>query len=381
MHNHNRLLLYICNVDWYFQLHWLPRALAAKAAGYDVHLLTNITRTECADELANTGIILHDIPLSRRSRNPLHELSYLKAAYQAINHINPDLVHTITVKPNIYAGSVCRYLKIPVIMSITGRGQVLSDEKRSIIDYLVKLLYRYASKNAESLLLFENHEDRQFFLQQGIGNPNKLHVISGAGVDTNEYAFNLPVEKEHEPLTILFAARMLWNKGLQDLIEARRILRSRGKDIVLKVAGLIDKDNVDAISIKQIHQWADDGEIEWLGQRSDMIDLITSADVVALPTTYGEGVPRILIEAASVGRPLIATDVPGCRDIVHHEKNGFLVKPNSAEQLADAIERMTDYQVRSDFAQYGRNLAEQTFCQSHIIRETLSVYEQLLNIS
>ncbi len=372
-------LLFIINVDWYFKLHWVARAQAAKNAGFDVHIAAHFTDLTICHQLEKQGFSTHQLLLHRKSMNPFKDLATKRQISRLVKHVNPVLVHSITVKPNIYAGAVCKRLGVKQVMSVTGLGLAFSSNKLKarLSRKVMTSLYRHAAKNDQLRIIFENSEDEQRFKAEGIGKAGELVVIAGAGVDLS--LFRYQVEVESEVPVILFAARMLWDKGIGDLIHACEILKGRSVEVRLDVAGIIDHESQSAIPESQILEWHRNGKLNWLGQVDDMVKCIGESTLVALPTTYGEGVPRVLIEAAAIGRPIVATDVTGCRDIVQHKKTGFLVPPDSPEEIADKIELLVrDKVLRRKFGLGGRKLVEDVFSQKNVIEKTLEVYSSLL---
>lgn len=359
-------------------LHWLDRANAAKESGYDVHIAMAFTEERYRKALENAGFTLHEIPLSRKSINPLTELRSILAINKVIKQLQPALVHSVTIKPNIYAGIACQRHSIRVIASITGLGTTFSNSNyglAAIAQYAIRKLYKKSFSGKQSSVLFENKDDLSSMVNSNIINKEQAIHIPGAGVDTIRYTVSS--EPLSTPVRILFAARLLKNKGLSDLVEAVHQLSVEHESIELVVAGIIDNDARGTIPIKQLEKWQQQGLIQWIGQIDDMPALISSVNIVCLPTRYGEGIPRILIEAAASGRALIATDVPGCREIIVHKKNGLLVKPGDQHQLIDALRTLiNEPATREKMGYFGRQLIEQKYSTTIVIRKTLDIYKQ-----
>ena len=370
-------LLYVINVDWYFRLHWLDRARYFRDSGFNVHILTNFTEKNFRTELINEGFFCHNFSLKRKSLNPLHELQSILSIHQSIKKIAPNLVHAITIKSNIYVGLIHRFTpKLPVIYSITGLGAVFSSKTRTLklVRKLSVFLYRIISTR-NSYFLFENSDDMKFFAKEKILNSNGF-VIKGAGVDIAKFYPSLPMGHS----IVLFAARLLKDKGLSDLIEARKVLAKKGIHFTIRVAGIIDSDVRSAIPKHQMQNWHDNGDIEWLGQIDDMPPLIERSDIVCLPTTYGEGIPRILIEAAASQRPIVTTDIPGCREIVDHGVNGLLCAPGSPQSLANSLETLlTNKPLLKSYGKNGRRKVMSEFAQEYVFENTQRIYTKLLS--
>lgn len=376
-------LAYFINVDWYFCLHWLDRAKAAQASGHEIHVLTRFTQTKYKELLNNHGFICHDISLDRRSMNPISLVKTYVAARAIFAELQPNIIHCITVKPNLIGGLIAKRIGTPAVLSVTGTGLAFSSKavKARLSRRIIVGLYRCVFSEDTQRLVFENSDDSQLFQKLNIGSHKTHAVVPGAGVNSNEFAFSLP-PTTGATLTVLFAARMLWDKGIQDLITACQTLRGKGYDIELKVAGLIDEDTQTAIPEGQIQEWHSNGVINWLGSIEDMPKLISCVDLVVLPTYYGEGIPRILIEAAACGRPCITTNVSGCREIVLDGLTGYLVNPHDPIQIASRIQQFADDRTLiSKMGREARKLVESKYEQSFVIKRILDIYRELLSQS
>ncbi|EOW9235334.1 glycosyltransferase family 4 protein [Vibrio cholerae] len=377
MKNKKNSVLYIINVDWYFNLHWLERVEYFKSLGYEIHIITNFTDETIKGTLLSKGYICHDLNLKRKGMNLFSEFLYVLRLGRFLQSIKPNLIHSITIKPVLYSGLLNSFFyRKPIVYSITGRGAVFTSRKIKfvLLRGLIKKLYKFISINT-SRFIFENEEDHLFFESVGILKYNNGNVIKGAGIDLGRFK----PDRYPNNGSILFASRLLEDKGLRCLVDASRLLKARGYKFSLNVAGIIDTDVSSAIPLSQIEQWDVDGEINWLGNVKDMPSLINQNDVVCLPTTYGEGIPRILIEAAACGRCIITTDVPGCREVVIHRENGYLVPPNSAEDTANAIAKLlSEPELRVAMGYKSRIKAEREFDQNIVFGMTAQVYENIL---
>lgn len=372
------VLCYFINVDWYFSMHWLERARHCAQAGYEVHLVCRFTDEKIRLRLEDEGIICHNIHLERRSLNPISLIRSYFEAKKALRHIHPDILHCITVKANIVGGLIARWEPLRTVFSVTGMGIAFSNSslKAGFAKYVTISLYKLALYGKHFKVLFENQSDCQRFIALGLGDESTNQVIAGAGVDGSAFFYQSPID--NDPVRLLFAARMLWDKGLEDAIVASEILKQQGYRVQLDVAGLIDDDTHTAIPEKTLLCWHREGRINWLGAVRDMPRQIHNSAIVLLPTCYGEGIPRVLIEAAACGRPSVATDVPGCRDIVVDGETGFLVQVHSPQQLAEKIEvLLRDQPLRLSMGKKARFLVESTFEQHIVISQTMEVYRSL----
>ncbi|MFH0223146.1 glycosyltransferase family 4 protein [Vibrio furnissii] len=371
-------LVFIVNVDWYFNLHWMERANYFKSLGFDIYIVGNFSNEKIKSQFMESGFKCYNLFIKRNSINIFNEVAVLYKIRKILKIINPHIIHCITVKPNIYAGIVNKlFFSKPIIYSITGTGSIFSSSSKKFkaIRIIVSLLYKSICTGS-SRFIFENSDDYKLFNDIHILKDNGV-VIKGAGIDVDKFIATEPNFNR----SVLFAARLLKDKGLYELVEAKKVLAKRGVNFILNVAGIIDTDVSYSIPMQQIKNWEKDGSINWLGPVIDMPNLISMNDIVCLPTMYGEGVPRILIEAASCQRAIVTTDVAGCREIVSHDYNGYLVTPNDPESLANCIEALiVDSNKLVKFGKNGRKKVEKEFSQEIVFEKTLNVYQALLGV-
>lgn len=371
--------VYVINVDWYFDLHWLQRALATRDSGAQVHIIMGVSDSEISQRFTAYGFICHAWQIDRKSVNPIINLTGLYDLYKLLKKISPDIIHAITIKPNICVGLLGFFISVPYVLSVTGTGIIFSGKSLAVkwVRPIVRTLYKLSTNRKNCRMIFENWEDSDYFVETGLCHKDQAVTILGAGVNTE--LFKASDENIDQVPKILFAARLLWDKGLGDLVEAGKLLREKGLDFSIEVAGIVDQSTLSAIDENTIKDWADSGLIRWLGTEKNMPALIAKANIVVLPTFYGEGVPRILIEAASCSRVIITTDMPGCREITRDGINGILVPPRDVAALADALAKLiTDPPMRIQMGQRGRSIAEKEFSEERVIAETLQLYKELL---
>lgn len=371
-------LIYIVNSDWYFYLHWLDRAVSA-SNDFEIHVIAPLTHEKYIRIFDSNNIIFHSINMSRSGMSLIKELYSVLQIYRLLKKINPSLIHTVTIKPNVYGGLISRLLSIPLVSTFAGLGVLSTSTRlkhRKTFQILGRLIKLRSEKN-DYLALFENQEDLDLLVKSKVIPIEKTMRVYGAGVDINKYV--------SEPLSvtnnyiILFAARLLKDKGLDLLIEARERLLLKGFNVDLQVAGIFDEASPTGYTRSEIEKLSNDRKITWLGQRDDIPDLISSSNVVALPTTYGEGVPRILIEAASCSRPIVATEIGGCKDICINGKNGLTCKPNDIESLVNALESiLVNAELATVYGNEGRKLVETYFTSHAIITQNNKIYYDLL---
>jgi glycosyltransferase involved in cell wall biosynthesis len=373
------LLVIVINVDWYFRLHWLDRILMLKSSGFRIVVITNWSDPDFMRSVQDRGIICVHLEFSRRGKSILKEFRIWQSLYDALKGLSPSLIHNITVKPNIYGGIAARLLGIPTVSSVTGLGAVFCSKKihYKIIQNTLLLAYRVICNPSTSRVFFENIADQALFLRRGVVPINKTVKLQGAGVDLSVFR-PYPEPSENSGVIILFAARLLKSKGLQSLVDAVAELRSSGQSVTLCVAGIFDNEADDAISVEEIKHWEHAGFIEWLGQREDMQDIIAGSHIVCLPTTYGEGIPRILIEGAACGRPLVATNIAGCNEIIEDGVNGFLIGPSRT--LKDCLSQLiNDSTLRNRMGEAGRRRVLNDYSQEAVVAKTISTYIEILD--
>ncbi|MEL7362508.1 MAG: glycosyltransferase family 4 protein [Bacteroidota bacterium] len=365
-----RIVLF-ANSDWYLYNFRLPLAHHLRSLGHEVVLLS--PPGEFAERFETEGYAWHAVEMCRRGLNPIEEVRTVRQLRQLYAEIKPDLVHHFTLKSVVYGSLAARRSGVPgVVNAVTGLGYVYTDDsvKARAIRVVLTNLCRAALKGTE--VIFQNPDDAGIFVEAGLVPEDQCHLIYGSGVDTERFVTQ---PEEAGTPTVMLASRMLWGKGVGDFVEAGRLLRDRNVPVRMRLVGPADPDNHAAVPEATLQAWNEEGAVEWLGFREDMDDLLRQSHIVCLPSQYGEGVPRILIEAAASGRPLISTNRPGCREIVHHGTNGLVVPPEDPEALADAIETLvTRPEQRRQFGAAGRELVEAQFSERQVLHETLKVY-------
>lgn len=370
-------LLYVVNDAGFFLSHRARLAAAARDNGYEVHVAT--PAGSLSPRIVAEGFVYHPIPMARSGMHPLQELRSISALVRLYRQLAPDLVHHITIKPVLYGGIAARWAGMPASVStITGMGHVFSDPALAsrVIRTMVKAGYRLIFLHPNTAVIFQNAEDYKTFTDAGTVRLSDAVIIRGSGVDVAEF---FPIDEQvREPPLVICACRMLKSKGVPEFVAAAQQLRAKGVRARFILVGDSDPDNPASISQSVLQGWNSAGAVEWWGQRNDMSDVIAGANLVCLPS-YSEGVPKALIEAAACGRAIVATDIPGCREIVRHEDNGLLVPPRDVPALAAAIERLlNDAPMRARMGARGREIAVAEFSLDRVIRETLDVYARLL---
>jgi glycosyltransferase involved in cell wall biosynthesis len=368
-------LLFVVTEDWYFCSHRLPLAVAAIEAGFDVAIATRIT--EHGDVIQKAGIEIHSWNVSRGSINVFTEVKALFKLLKIYREAKPDLVHQVALKPVLYGSFVAKLVgPKKIVNALGGMGFVFNNGKENTRGLRTIILwgFKWLLSNKDSVLILQNPEDCALMVNEAGVDAESVRLIRGAGVNIRQ--FDVSTEPVGTPLIIL-PARMLWDKGVGEFVEAARILKDQGIAARFALAGGIDECNPAAISREQLRKWTDAGDVEWFGRRDDMPEIYRQANVVCLPS-YREGLPKALLEAAACGRAIVATDVPGCREIVEDGKNGFLVPARDPFALAEAVRKLIlDPDLRHKMGKCGRDRVIRAFSEEKVVKETLCIYKKL----
>jgi glycosyltransferase involved in cell wall biosynthesis len=425
-------IILFANTDWY--LYNFRRSLAEKlrSEGWDVVLVS--PPGEYGEKLLELGFRWIAVPFSTRSANPLHELGLIKRLLQLYRRERPDLIHHFTIKCVLY-GTIAAKLTggIKIVNAVTGLGHVFTDPglKARLVRPIVRGLYRLALSGNAVRVIYQNSDDRDSFVGWGLVDRERTRLIRGSGVDlekfrggarseargegfkdsdagrgtrnannnaqiTNHKSQPVPspqssapghqspapgpqplVTSPQPPVTALFASRLLREKGLFELIEAFRGVRSKHPQCQLLIAGDLYPENPSSLTAQDVEELKKTDGVSFLGHIDDMQPLLMACDLVVLPS-YREGTPRILIEAAAMEKPIVATDIAGCRGLVVDGESGFLVPIKTVEPLAEAMERLVaEPELREAFGRRGREIVLAEFDEQIVIKKTMGVYEEL----
>ncbi|HUH84182.1 MAG TPA: glycosyltransferase family 4 protein [Stellaceae bacterium] len=369
-------LLYLVTEDWYFWSHRLPMARAAQRAGFDVAVATRVA--EHGERIRAEGFALHPLRWRRGSIGPWATLAAIAEIAQLYRRERPDLVHHVALKPAVLGSLAALWAGVPaVINAVTGVGFVASSPslrarllRRPVTALLTRLIER---PNAH--VIVQNEDDRRLLLALNPRAAPRIAVIRGSGIDTKR--FQPTPEPPAPPVVAGFAGRLLADKGLATLIEAQQRLQRRGLDLRLRIAGTPDPENPSSIDEATLARWRMLPGITWLGQVGDIRSLWQEAHVAVLPSRR-EGLPKSLLEAAAMARPIVATDVPGCREIARADRNALLVPPDDPDALAQALERMMDADLRRRFGAASRALVESDLAEDAVGAATVALYRRVL---
>ena len=374
-------IVFLVNHTGFFLSHRLPLALAAREAGYDVHVAT--PRSKHVPALQQTGLPWEEVRLSRSSVNPFIETRSIASIHTLYRRLRPALVHHVTAKPVIYGTIAARMAGVPaVVNAVSGMGHAFSAGGigRGLLRRVISTAYRLALRHPNMRVIVQNREHAEFFGAQGWMRPADIRLLPGSGVDMTRFVPR--GARERSRVRVVLAARLLYSKGVADFVEAARMLKARGVDAIAVLVGEPDKDNPESIPPAVLEQWHAEGVIEYAGRQADMPSVYADADIACLPTFYAEGVPKSLIEAAACGLPIVTTDSPGCRDVVADGVNGILVPIKNPGAVADALEKLArDPLLRGEMGRKGRARVERDFALETITRRTLELYRELLAAS
>jgi glycosyltransferase involved in cell wall biosynthesis len=371
-------LMYVISEDWFFCSHFFERALAASDAGYDVVVLTR--ERAHGQKIRTAGIRLVPVNFSRRSINPVSELMSLLKIYLAYWRERPDLLHHVAAKAIFYGSLAALFFgpKPGIVNAPVGLGYVFCSR-----DWLARLLrpclrlgYRLLLNPWRSRVIFENPDDASYFVENGIVHPADTVVIRGAGIDIKR--FQPPSSPPAPPVVVALVARMLRDKGVCEFVEAAHRLHEAGVAARFVLVGEPDLENPASIPSEQLRSWHGKKGVEWWGWQENMISTWHQVHIACLPSSYGEGLPKALLEAAACGLPIVTTDAVGCREVVRNGGNGLLVPIGDVQALADALRTLIfDADLRRRMGEESRARAEREFSSERVISETLAVYRSL----
>jgi glycosyltransferase involved in cell wall biosynthesis len=364
-------VILFANTDWYLYNFRLNLAQALRARDAEVVLLS--PSGPYASQLQAAGFRWIPTPMSGKGMNPFEELKTVWLLRKIYRNEKPDLVHHFTIKCVLYGSMVARWSKVrPVVNAVPGLGYVFNATgwRGALMRLLVRWLYRFALRDTQ--VIFQNKEDREIFIRLHLVRAESTHLIPGSGVNLNKFS---PMPEPSGIPVVMLAARMLWDKGVGDFVEAARILKSDNVQARFVLVGDTYADNPSAVPPQQLTKWSKEGIVEWWGWQEDMERILPQSSLVCLPT-YHEGAPRILIEAAASGRAIVSTNIAGCREIVHEGINGLTVPSRNPVMLAQALRTLiSDPNERLRMGSEGRKIAENHFSDELIAMKTLEVYK------
>ena len=372
-----RKLLFVVTEDWYFCSHRLELAKAAIDAGFHVAVATRVQKH--GSLIQEAGIEL--IPLQKMNRSGTRlwgELRSILELIEVYKNYCPDIVHHVAMKPMLY-GSIAAYFSRVKhkVQAISGFGFVFlsSSLKARLLRLPVRWMLRLALVGKHTSVIVQNPDDVEMASKLGVSLEN-IHLVAGSGINIETFPFS--EEPCEQVVIITLVARMLWDKGVGEFVEAVRLLKNEGVELRAVLVGEPDDSNPASIPVAQLKAWHKEGVIEWQGRREDIVNVWRASHIAALPS-YREGLPKSLLEAASCGRAMVATDVPGCRSVVRHRQTGLLVKAKDSTALAAAIKVLIkDKNMRQKMGRAARQMVEQEYAEDIVNSQIVAMYQQTL---
>jgi len=370
-------LLFVVTEDWYFISHRLYMAISAVRLGYKVALLCKVSTHK--ELIEGHGIEVISWSLKRNSMNIISEIKAYKEVTSAIHYFQPDIVHSVALKPMLYnALQFHRKYTYSNVYALGGLGFIFSSKKHkaSILRFILVSILRVALKRRNARIILQNSDDLNLLLKLKIIDRDKTCLIKGVGVDTELFK---PFKNEPKVPTVMLPARILWDKGISDFIQVARTIKLHLPETRFVLVGSPDKHNPESVPAVKLKQWVSEGIIECWGHNEEMHNIYKLATIVCFPS-YREGLPKSLLEAASCAVPIVSYDVPGSREIVIDRLNGLLVPLKNTAELNNAIKiLLSDHLLRESYGKSGRELVINEFSQEKIAVETSAVWKEVLN--
>lgn len=367
-------LLYVVTEDWYFLSHRLPMARAARGAGFEVHVATRVA--EGAEAIRAEGFVLHPVPFVRGRVSPTGTMTTIHALRQVYRRVAPDIAHHVSLQASVLGSVAALGRPVACVNALTGLGYAFTTDtpKTRLLRPVFGALLRGLLNRPRQAALVQNPDDRAGLAALGI-DAARIALIPGSGVDVDGLK---PQPEPAGPITVAFVGRLLADKGIHALVAAQRLLRQRGSNIELLIAGTPDPANPASLSPGEAEALNREPGITWLGHVTDIGGLWARAHIAVLPSRR-EGLPKSLLEAAACGRPMIAADVPGCREVVLHGATGLRFPVDDARALAGAIETLANSpEQRARYGQAARRLAVERFSAQSIGRQTVDLYRRVV---
>ncbi len=370
-------LIFLVTEDWYFWSHRLPMARAAQDAGFDVSVATRVTAH--GERIRAAGFALHPLSWRRRSIGPLASLAAIAEIYRLYRRERPLIVHHVALKPALLGGIAARLARVPGVISMIAGGGYLASAgsyRARLVARVTRMLWPVVLLRTGCRVIVQNEEDRRDLAALRPGAAWRIAMIEGSGIELARYR---PAAEPEGPIVFAYAGRMIAIKGVDRLVAAHQVLRARGFDARLVLAGASDPENPSAIDDATLARWRTLPGISMLGHVGDIAQVWAGAHVAVLASLGGEGLPKSLLEAAAMARPIVATDVPGTRAIARQGENALLVPPGDAAALATALETLArDEALRRRFGAASRRIVEQGFSDEAVGAATQSLYRTLV---
>lgn len=369
----------IINEDRFFLSHRLAIAQKARAEGWKVTLVTK--DTGAGKEIEREGFPFIELPINPTGMNPKDELQLFRFLKKLFKRNPEAVIHLVGLKNILWGGIAARLTHTRgVLFAVSGLGTLFGEEKKEFLSKGIQKFIKIGMHHKNGAVIFQNEDDKRLFEENKVTGKSKVYFIKGSGVDLNLYSKEREDKEENKPLKIIFTARMLKEKGVEDLIAAAEILRKKYEGKIEFLLCGETTDNPRAISRKELQNLTDGKYIKWLGHCTNIPELLADADIMCFPSYYREGVPKSLLEASAASLPIVTTDSVGCRDTVEEGKNGYIVPTHSPEALAKALEKLIDDKdLRKRMGIYSRQKAEKEYDVEKVASKHLEIYDSLLN--
>lgn len=361
------------NCSWNIYNFRMGLVKALLQAGHEVIAIA--PEDDYTNYLKDIGCSIELLKVENTGSNPIKDIKLIYSYYQIYKKVNPDVILQYTIKPNIYGTLAAKKLSIPVINNISGLGTVFLND--NIVSKVAKQLYKLAFRNVD-LVFFQNADDKIEFLKEISIPEHKTDLLPGSGINLNEF---VPLPKVNpSTFNFLMISRVIIDKGIYEYVEAAKLLKSKLKDVSFKLLGEMDENHKRGILESEVASWHDNNIIEYLGSTDNVESVIRESDCIVLPS-YREGTPRTLLEGAAMAKPLIATDVPGCRHVVEDGRNGFLCDVKSGKSLSEAMLKMHECSKEEiqAFGEQSRALVEEKFDEEIVVERYLHWIFKLTN--
>lgn len=372
----NKLFI-VVNEDRFFLSHRLPVAKAAKEKGYEVTIIAKDTGS--LQEIKNLGFDVMDMPINPTGMNPLEEGKTFNFLFHLYNKENPDIVHHVGLKNILWGSMAAKMAKVKgVVNAFSGLGGLFNGDKISTTAAGILKLLRFSNSKKRVKAIFQNQDDYNIILKHKAIQPQQAFFTNGSGIDLNDYSYSPP--KKDDKVQVIFTGRMVQEKGVYDLIEAANILKHEYKDKTrFTLCGRLTP-NKTGVNEDYLKMNCDGEYINWLGERNDIKSLLIKSHIMVFPSYYREGIPKSLIEASAIGRPIITCDSVGCREVVKDGMNGFLITPKSPKELAEALKILIDNpHLREKMGKLAREKAEKDFSIEKVVETHLEIYNSFVN--
>lgn len=371
-------ILFLVTEDWYFWSHRVRLAKALTNAGFDVHVATRVQ--DHLTKLEELGLTVHALGWQRGKSNPVQELRALIKITQLLRDVKPDILHLVALKPILFGNIANKIIrKSRVVNAVSGLGASFIGNSRHarLLRRLVELGFSRLLRHPRDVVVVQNEDDADYFQKSGFVRSGQVRLVRGSGIDLDRFQY-VPEPPDNNGVVVSIVSRMLWTKGIGESVEAVRRLHEAGRNVELRLIGSPDETNLDSIPQSTLEKWNKEPFIQWQGPRSDIPRVWQDSHIALLPS-YREGLPLSLIEAAACGRPLVSTNVPGCREIVRPNVNGLMAELGNVSELANSIETLVvNKEQRQEFGRAARIDAEKFYSESTIFGEFFDLYGELL---